>query len=216
MSRPLQAAINAAPDGLERVLQRRLFPMHLQAVDFTPYLSRRQLTSENQRGSMAEVHAEMLGTCNDQIIHSLSLGLSSFPTDGASRPFAIYDASRGRVLIDARLSLSLNEDHVQHMAGLLVQEVYSRLASSFKLGVNCSGSTAVHLMAQALTLAVPAAFAAAPPLWFCLLCPGERESPHQESPHRCPAVQSGTLFLCDKSHPLIGPASNPASQCFSA
>lgn len=39
-------------------------------------------------------------------------------------------------------------------------------------GSALSGHLVVQLCVQAVAVAVPAAFAAAPPLWFCVLCPG--------------------------------------------
>eukprot|EP00195_Chlamydomonas_chlamydogama_P016048 CAMPEP_0202890416 /NCGR_PEP_ID=MMETSP1392-20130828/825_1 /ASSEMBLY_ACC=CAM_ASM_000868 /TAXON_ID=225041 /ORGANISM="Chlamydomonas chlamydogama, Strain SAG 11-48b" /LENGTH=349 /DNA_ID=CAMNT_0049573977 /DNA_START=63 /DNA_END=1112 /DNA_ORIENTATION=- len=94
---------------------------------------------------------------------------------GLLRPYAIYDASSGLILLDQQL-LTGTWDHqaVRHMAGLLADSLFTGLARALQAGTQ----QAVHsvaslptLLAPVLAVAIPTAFAAAPPLWFCILCP---------------------------------------------
>lgn len=102
--------------------------------------------------------------------------LSQPQLQGGSRPYVIWDASSGLILMDHTLLRGgLARSQTSHMADLLADKVFSNVAAAIStLSQTSSFLTAplaAQVLVQALAIAVPAAFASAPPLWFCVLCP---------------------------------------------
>ena len=77
----------------------------------------------------------------------------------------------------------------------------SALFLFIQAGSTLSGHLAVTLLAQAAAVAVPAAFAAAPPLWFCILCPGKPR----------PRVTAGELLSGKAALATQSPKTSPSS-----
>uniref|UniRef100_A0A7S0S0Y9 Uncharacterized protein n=1 Tax=Chlamydomonas leiostraca TaxID=1034604 RepID=A0A7S0S0Y9_9CHLO len=160
------AELSAAAEGLEAVLgsdaqgqPRRLFPLSLGTADFSSHWS------------MAA---------------------------GVVRPYVVWEAGSGRVLVDSGLAGRLwgSPGHVTSgqgapgdagalepepgqvvgtMSVLMATGLFRHLATALPQVAAATAGPAVSrlstLMHPALALAVAGAFAAAPPLWFCIVCP---------------------------------------------
>ncbi|KAL6760651.1 hypothetical protein V8C86DRAFT_2549522 [Haematococcus lacustris] len=149
------AAINRAADLLQTGLGRPLYPLHLRAVDFTRHLG-------------PAAHSWM-------------------------RPVVVWEVGAGQLLVDeavvaklwqqpqvSHMTQSLFEKLVYHLTQALPQVTSSWLAqhsaptsdqATTATSGQSSSSRLQHLLAPAAATAVAAAFAAAPPLWFCVACP---------------------------------------------
>jgi len=102
---------------------------------------------------------------------------SRFPSSGPVRPYVIWEAGSGLVLVDEQLAaLNWGRAEVTWAVTSLSDRLAFHISTTLKAAVTAASQQPFlqHLhaiMGPALAAAVAAAFVGAPPLWFCILCP---------------------------------------------
>lgn len=134
--------------------------------------------------------------CSDQVCTRKppfglpSMWLCPWPS-GVVRPYVVWEVGTGTVLVDSgfaarvwgtkdtKLYTSIeptSPEAVRHMADLMAHGLFKHLATALPQVAATAAQQppmqhALSLLGPALSVAVAGAFAAAPPLWFCIVCP---------------------------------------------
>ncbi|MEW5308779.1 MAG: hypothetical protein WDW38_000711 [Sanguina aurantia] len=130
--------------------------------------------------------AAVLEAARGRKLYPLTIKTSAFGINDASgqgfgegRPYAIYDVSRGEVLLKEACWQQPTDGDGMFLETLgLVAATVQLFANNIATQLKALGDQSLlhvdslqALLAPAATIAIAGAFAGGPPLWFCILCP---------------------------------------------